>query len=271
LTRAAGFATVSRRLDLTLPRKSMNSRKASLIALAVAVASPSLAAAGTYVESLATNHVTPQAKPQPMKMWAGNGKFRMEMQGGVVQIFRDQAFYTLNTAGKSYTKLDKAALDAMTKQADEAKKNLEAMLPPEQREKRKAQPKPQVDRSVKPTDRTEAAAIGQTCKVWEVFSNGTKVQELCVVEVAKLPNGKELVATMQTVGEAFKGTAASAGMAEVWQDVKTMNGFPVITRVYMNGKLLQEVKTTAIRAADTPESMFTVPAGFKEQKMGEIG
>lgn len=70
--------------------------------------------------------------------------------------------------------------------------------------------------------------------------------------------------------EAFKGTSASTGMADVWQDVKTMNGFPVITRMYMNGKLFQEVKTTAIRAADTPESMFVIPAGFKEQKMGEI-
>jgi hypothetical protein len=248
----------------------MNSRKASLIAVAVAVAIPSFAAAGTYVESVATNHLTPQAKPQAMKMWAGNGKFRLEMQGGVVQIFRDQAFYTLNTPGKSYTKLDKAAMDAMTAKANEANKSLEALLPPDQRDKKKS-PKPQVDRTLKPTDRTESAAIGQTCKVWEVFSNGTKVQELCVVEVAKLPNGKELVATMQQVGEAFKGTAASAGMSEVWQDVKTMNGFPVITRMYLNGKLFQEVKTTTMGPAETPESMFTIPAGFKEQKMGEIG
>src|SRR5688572_27315367 len=246
----------------------MNSRKASLIAVAIAVAIPSLAAAGTYVESVATNHMTPQAKPQAMKMWAGNGKFRMEMQGGVVQIFRDQAFYTLNTPGKSYTKLDKAALDAMTAKANEANKSLEALLPPDQREKRKSQGKPQVERSLKPTARTESAAIGQTCKVWEVFSNGAKVQEMCVVEVAKLPNGKELIATMQQVGEAFKGTAASAGMSDVWQDVKTMNGFPVITRMYLNGKLFQEVKTTSMRAADTPESLFTIPAGFKEQKMG---
>jgi hypothetical protein len=247
----------------------MSSRTASLIALVAAATIPSLAAAGTYVESVATNHMTPQAPPNTMKMYAGNGRFRMEMQNGqVVQIFRDQAFYTLNAAGKSYTKLDKAALDAMTQQANEATKSLEALLPPDQQAKKKQSPKPQIDRSLKPTTRTEAAAVGQTCKVWEVFTNGTKTQELCVVEVAKLPNGKELIATMQTVGEAFKGTAASAGMSEIWQDVKTMNGYPVITRMYLNGKLFQEVKTTSMRAADTPESLFTIPAGFKEQKMG---
>jgi hypothetical protein len=244
----------------------MNSRKAGLIALAVAIAIPSLATAGTYTESLATNHMTPQAQSHTMKLWTGNGKFRMEMQGGVVQIFRDQAIYTLNPAGKSYSKTDKATLDAMTQQANEATKKLEELLPPEQRGKRKSQSKPQVDRTLKPTGRTESA-IGQTCKVWDVISNGTKVQEMCVVEVAKLPNGKELVATMQQVSEAFQGTVASAGMADMWKDVQTMNGYPVITRMYMNGKLFQEVKTTAIRSADTPETMFAIPAGYKEQKM----
>jgi hypothetical protein len=249
----------------------MNSRKAGLVALAVAIAIPSLATAGTYVESLATNHMTPQAQSHTMKLWAGNGKFRMEMQGGVVQIFRDQAFYTLNPAGKSYSRVDKATLDAMTQKANEATKSLEDLLPPEQREKRKSQSTPKVERTLKATDRTESAAIGQTCKVWEMFSNGTKVQEMCVVEVAKLPNGKELMATMQQASEAFKGTSASLGMTDIAQDVKTMNGYPVITRMYMNGKLFQEVKTTAMRSADTPESMFVIPAGYKEQKMGEIG
>jgi len=248
----------------------MGSRTAILVALTTTVAIPSFAAAGTYVESLATNHMTPQPTSHVMKMWAGNGKFRMETQGGVVQIYRDQAIYMLNTASKSYTKTDKASLEAATQKMNEATKNLEALLPPEQREKRKqSQTKPQVQRTLKPTARTETA-LGQTCKVWEVHANGAKVQEQCVVEVAKLPNGKELVASMQQVGEAFKGTSAAAAMSDVWDDVKTMNGYPVITRMYMNGKLFQEVKATAMRAADTQESMFTIPAGFKERTMDDM-
>jgi hypothetical protein len=244
----------------------MNIAQTGFIALAAA-AIPSLAFAGTYVESVATNNFSPQ--PQAMKMWAGNGRFRMEMQKGQqVQIFKDQTFYTLNVANKSYTKLDKATLEAMTQKANES---LQALLPPGQRDKTKQQSKPKVDRTVKPTGRTESAAVGGTCKVWEVLANGSKVQELCVVEVSALPNGKELIATMQQVGEAFKGTPASAGMMEVWQDVKTMNGFPVITRMYLNGKLFQEVKTTTMRPVATPDSLFTIPAGFQEQKMSEIG
>jgi hypothetical protein len=249
----------------------MRKRSTGLIALAAAAAFAPLATAGTYVESVATNHFSPQAQAQTMKMWTGNGRIRMEMQKGQqVQIFKDKTFYTLNVANKSYTRLDKAALDALTQQASETTKSIEALVPPEQRDKMKQQSKPKIDRSVKPTNRTESA-IGQKCKVWEVLSNGTKVQELCVVEVSALPNGKELVATMEQVGEAFKGTAASAGVMEVWQDVKTMNGYPVITRMYLNGKLFQEVKTTAIRSEATPDSLFVVPAGFQEQKMGGIG
>src|SRR5690349_7710357 len=247
----------------------MHTGKAALIAL-TALALPAFAAAGTYVESVATNHYTPNAQPQSMKMWTRNGRFRMEMQKGAqVQIFKDQTFYSLNAANKSYTKLDKAAMEALSKQASEATKSLEALLPADQRGKSKPADKPQIDRSVKATGRSETSPFGQ-CKVWEVAVNGSKVQELCVIEVASLPNGKELVATMESVGEAFKGTPASAGVTEAWQDVKTMNGYPVITRMYLNGKLFQEVKATVIRSAEAPDSMFAIPAGYKEQKMGEI-
>lgn len=247
----------------------MRTGKAALITL-TAVALPALASAGTYVESVATNHFSPQAQPQSMKMWTGNGRFRMEMQKGAqVQIFKDQTFYALNAANKSYTKLDKAAMDALTKQANDATKSLEALLPADQRGKSKPADKPQVDRSVKATGRSETSPLGQ-CKVWEVAVNGNKVQELCVIEVGSLPNGKELVATMESVGEAFKGTPASAGVTEAWQDVKTMNGYPVITRMYLNGKLFQEVKATVIKPADAPESLFVIPPGYKEQRMGDM-
>ncbi|MET0535446.1 MAG: hypothetical protein ABW171_14610 [Steroidobacter sp.] len=250
----------------------MDNRTARIVVLA-AMALPSLTFAGTYVESVATNHLSPQTQSQSMQLWVGTGRFRMEMQGGqAVQIFRDKAFYTLSPATRSYSKLDKAALERLMQQANEANKGLEAMLPPEQRGKTKqTQSAPKVERSVKPTSRTEASALGQQCKVWEVFANASKVQEMCVVDIATLPNGKELVATMEQVSEAFKGTAAGAGTADVWENVKATNGYPVITRTYVNGKLLQEVKATTIRSAPTPDSLFEIPAGFQQRKVGESG
>lgn len=235
-----------------------------------ACAFSSLASAGTYVESVVTNHFTPQTPPQPMKMWVdGAGKFRLETQKGEqVQIFRDKAFYTLNTATKRYTKTDQASLDAAMKKASAAADELRSLLPPDQRDKAKSKPAaPAVERTVKPTTRTETAA-GQTCKVWEVFVNGNKVRELCVVEIGKLPYGKDLVATMQQVNDAFKN---SPGSMEAWADVQKMDGFPVITRMYLNGKLFQEVKTTAIRSEKTTDAQFTVPAGFQEQQLPGIG
>jgi hypothetical protein len=245
----------------------MNTRKAGFIALTIAAAIPISAFAGTYLESTAANKMSPQAPPRAMKMWVGDGRVRIEMMDGQqVQIFKDKAFYMLNVAAKSYSKLDKASLEALTRKNNES---IQAMLPPDQRGKAKQSSTPKVERTVKPTGRTESSALGQPCKVWEVLVNGNKTQELCVVEVSTIANGKEMIATMQQVTDAFKGTPAGTGMMEVWQDVKTMNGFPVITRMYMNGKLFQEVKTTAVRAAATPDSLFVIPAGFKEQALGQ--
>jgi hypothetical protein len=241
-----------------------------LLGIATCAAS-SLASAGTYVESVVTNHFAPQAPPQPMKMWVdGAGKFRLETQKGEqVQIFRDKAFYTLNTATKRYTKTDQASLDAALKKASQATADLRALLPPDQRDKAKSPPAapPAMERTVKPTTRTETAA-GQSCKVWEVYMNNNKVRELCVVEIGKLPYGKDLLSTMQQVNDAFKN---SPGSMEAWADVQKMNGFPVITRMYLNGKLFQEVKTTAIRSEKTTDSQFAIPAGFQEQQMPGIG
>ena len=228
------------------------------------------ASAATYVESVVTNQLTPQAPPRTMKMWIDSGKFRLETQKGrQVQIFRDKAFYTLNTATKRYTKTDQASLDASLKKLDEATNKLYAQLPPEQRETMKSrQSKPAMERAVKPTTRTESAA-GLSCKVWEVFMSGNKVREQCAVEIGALPYGKDLQTTMHQVNEAFKN---SPGALEAWADVQQMNGYPLITRIYLNGKLFQEVKTTAIRAEKTTASQFAIPAGFKEQDVeGMIG
>ena len=250
---------------------NMSISKGTYSALAAAVIFPAVAGAGTYVESTATNHFTPQAQTVNMKMWAGNGRFRMESHNGQqVQIFKDQAIYVLNAGAKTYSKMDKAAMDAMNRKVSEARENLEALLPPDQRKKKQPESKPKSDRTVKATGRTESSAIGQTCKVWEVFSNGAKVQEQCVVEIASVPAGKDLFTAIEKVGAAFEGTAAASGMAEVSQDMKTMNGFPVITRIYVNGKLLQEMKTTSIKSAATPDSMFVIPPGFTQKELGDI-
>jgi Domain of unknown function (DUF4412) len=240
------------------------------VALVSSATLSSLALAGTYVESTVTQSMGAQASaPQPMKMWFGGGKFRLEMQNAQqVQIFKDQTIYTLNVPKKSYSKLDKAAMDATLAQAKKATDDLYALLPPDQRAKmKKPETKPAMDRSVKPTTRTESAA-GLSCKVWEVAVNGAKVRELCVVEFSALPNAKDYQATMKQVSDAFKDTP---GAMEAWTDAQTMNGVPVITRMFLNGKLFQEVKTTSIRTAPTPDSMFVVPADYKEQKLSEMG
>jgi hypothetical protein len=247
--------------------------KATFPAMAIVLASAlsHVAFAGTYVESAVSDPLKTTATSQTTKMWFDGGRFRLEMRNGQqVQIFKDRTIYALTVPTKRYTKIDQATLDGATKKAEEATNKLYDLLPPEQRAKMKKQRNtpPPMDRAVKPTNRTESAA-GLSCKIWEVFMSGSKVRELCVAELAAIPNGKDLLRTMQQVSDAFKSSAA--GATESRSDLETMNGVPIITRMYVSGKLFQESKATAIRSALTPDSLFTVPAGFQEQAMGEIG
>jgi hypothetical protein len=207
--------------------------------------------------------------PPRLPIWRVSRPIGSHLRRRHVQIFRDKAFYTLNTATKRYTKTDQASLNASLKKLDEATDKLYAQLPPAEREriKKSRQSKPALEQAVmKPTPRTESAA-GLSCKVWEVFVNGNKVREQCVAEMGALPNAKDLQTTLREVNEAFKN---SPGALQAWADVQQMNGYPIITRVYVNGKLAQEVKTTAIRAEKTSDSQFTIPAGFKEQDMSDM-
>jgi hypothetical protein len=230
-----------------------------------ALVATTAASAGTYVESAVTNSMTPQPTPTAAKMWFDGSRFRLEMaQGKQVQIFKDRTIYSLDVGAKTYSKIDKASLDAMMQKAKKATDDLQALMPPEAR--KKEQPKPAMDRAVKATGRTETG-LGQSCKVWEVLVNGAKVQEMCVVDVNALPNGKEYLQTMQQMSDSFKG---SPGAGDGAADVLKMNGIPVIQRMFMNGKLFQEVKTTVFRAAPTNPDMFAIPAGFKEKQVGEM-
>ena len=241
------------------------------VALAVMSALSPAAFGGTYVESALSDPLKSTAPSQTTKMWFDSGRFRLETRNGQqVQIFKDRTIYVLTVPTKRYSEITQASLDGAAKQAEDATNKLYDLLPPEQRAKMQKQRRtpPPMDRALKPTNRTESAA-GLSCKVWEVFINGSKVRELCVADLAAVPNGKDLLQTMQEVSDAFKSSAA--GATESRSDLQTMNGVPIITRMYVNGKLFQESKATTIRAAPTPASLFTVPAGFQQQAMGEIG
>jgi hypothetical protein len=249
---------------------------------------PGAASAGVYMETAHKDLTDAKSAAEKHKMWFDSGNFRAEdAEAHAVQIYKDKIIYIVEMDEKRYTTLDKDSIQSLSGQIAEARKQMEARMKdmtPEQREMVEkmmgsmgGMAKEAPARSIKPTSRTESAA-GQTCKVWEVMVGGAKEEELCVVAPGSLTGGAEMMATMKELGDLFRGFMDSLGGAgsrnainDAWRDLQAVNGIPIITRTFENGKPSQEIRLTAVRAESVPASQFAVPAGFKQKKLDPRG
>lgn len=262
----------------------------TLLLLSIAFASTA-ASAGVYLESSEIElGVKPPPAPTVSKIWFDGGRMRSTDGDGDGAIFRDQKIYALDADQKSYTVVDKATMDRMGGQLAEARKQMEAQmanLPPERRAmmeqmmsqmgggmpgaKNKA-----VKRDVTATGRSETVG-GFKCALWEVTIDGVKDSEVCAAAPGSLPGGAEMMKTMREMGEMMKGLTEGLGemarrtAADTWADLAKINGIPVLTRDFENGKASRETRLSVIRSESVPASTFEVPKGYKERKMPTMG
>ncbi len=256
--------------------------------LTIALASTAVSA-GVYMESHQVElGEKPAPPPQVSKIYFDGGRMRSNDADGDGAIFKNKTIYALDAENKTYTSVDKAAMDRMGGQLAEARKKMEAQLagmPPERRAMMEEMMKQMgggapggkaPKREVKSTGRSESVA-GFKCTLWEVTLDGQKHQELCATPASAIPGGAEVLATMREIGEMTEGLTAGLGpMAqrsanEEWRDVAKIGGVPVLMRDFEGGKVSTETRLAVIRKESVPASMFEVPAGYKERKMPKMG
>jgi hypothetical protein len=125
-------------------------------------------------------------------------------------------------------------------------------------------------RVLKKTGRTETVA-GIKCTVWEASVGTNKVEELCAAAPGSVPGGDEMMKTMREVGEMLKAFTQSFGagskMDNDWRDMETINGVPVLTRDFSDGKVSSETRLTAARKESVAAGQFEMPAGYTEKKI----
>jgi Domain of unknown function (DUF4412) len=255
--------------------------------LAALLLIPGAASAGVYMETTHHDLLEPGKSSGKHKMWFDSGNFRAEdADARAIQIYKDKIVYIVEMDEKRYTTLDREGIERLSGQISEARKQMQARManmPPEQRamvEKMMgsmASSTAETPRVVKATARTESAA-GQSCKVWEVTVDGKKEEELCVVAPSALPGGTEMMTTMRELGDLFKSFMQSLDKAggnnainDAWRDLQTVNGIPIITRMFDEGKATHEIRLTTVRSESVPASSFTVPAGFKQRTLDPRG
>ncbi|MGH8284139.1 MAG: hypothetical protein ACRETT_00045 [Steroidobacteraceae bacterium] len=246
------------------------------------------ASAGVIMEMTDKDLTDPEAKPGVEKLWFENGQFRVDsVENGSLTttvIFRNQTMYAIDHGEKSYTVVDKATMDRMATQLADMRKKMDAQMagmPPEQRamvEKMmkgqrmaSTESESQSKRSVKSTGRSDSVA-GRACRVWEIAQDGVKREELCVVAPASLPGGRELMNAMREMTQMSRGFVEKLGgggdaMDDAWSDLDQINGIPILTRNFEDGKVIDETRLTGVREEGIGAAAFEVPKGFRQEKI----
>jgi len=244
--------------------------------------------AGVYLES-SEKELSGDDKPTTSRMWFDGGRMRTEHAEGdgdtQIVVFKDQSMYMLEPKSKTYRVMDKSAAQRLGGQVADAKKKMEermASMPPEQRQRMQEMMEKMggsgaaglmgkaPERTVKNTGRTETVA-GIKCTVWEAIEDGKKDQELCAASPSAIPGGDEIMTTFREISSMLSSFTQSLGSGasrnEPWHDMEKINGVPILTREFEDGKATSEMRLTAVKKQSVPATSFEVPAGYTEKKM----
>ncbi len=188
---------------------------------------------------------------------------------------------------RSFMNLDKASVQAMAAQLDDAMAKMkEAMagMPPAQRAMMERMagglmgggeeaPAPS-EFKVKPTGERETVS-GFAARKHEIMNGAEKVGELWVASWKDLGIRKDdlaafygMAAFQQDIVKAFQKNPAIARIGQnAFSNFEQVDGFPVMTRMYRDGKLIRETLVKAVTRQKSPAGSFEAPAGYKQQEL----
>jgi hypothetical protein len=245
------------------------------------------APAGVYVELV--NHDIPGDTTElAQKMYVQGGNGRFVDQDGRASIIKGNTMYIVDDTDKSYIVFDKATMEQLAKQISGAMDRMKEQLskmPPEQRE--------QIEQMMAKTPgmggegqkwEVEAVDTGKSdkvdsrgCRVWDIKRNGELDDQLCVVPYAQLPGKENFQAVFANFARVFEEMAKSVPMLQGMMSNEfsaqaKVNGFPVRSRSYENGKLGDQEQVMKVwREEAIPAAMFEIPAGYQPKKMPAPG
>lgn len=250
--------------------------------LALGFCAANVAGAGVYVEMVERNTATEKTSiSQKMYVQGGLGKFVDEE--GLATIIKGDTLYVVDDKAKTYSVFDKATMEALAKKLNAALEQIKeqlAQLPAEERARLEQTLAAQVpgflggdaQYTVDVIDTGKSDKVdGRACRLWDVKRNGELDEQLCVVPYASLPGKENFQAVFASFSKTFEEmaksvpTLAGAMNTEFAAQAKT-NGFPVRSRPYENGRLVNEEQVMKVwREENFAASVFDVPAGYRKK------
>jgi hypothetical protein len=248
--------------------------------MAVGLFASQAASAGVYVE-MVDHDIKADRTTLAQKIYVQNGDGRFVDAEGHATLIKNGTFYIIDDRDKTYVMFDKATMEQLAKKISDAMEKMKAQLaqlPAEQRAQME-QMMPGLSggdskRSVEVADTGKTDKVdGRTCRLWDVKRDGKLDDQICVVPYSDLPGKENFQAMFANFAKVFEEMAKSvpmlAGMMTNEFSAQTkVNGFPVRSRGYEEGKLADEEQVMKVwREEAIPAATFEVPAGYKQKQM----
>jgi len=207
---------------------------------------------------------------------------RFTDDGGRSSLIKGDTMYIVDDTDKSYIAFDKATMTQLAAKLNAAMAQMKeqvAKLPPGQREQMEQLMASRMGGDGKPhtveaIDTGKADKIdGRACKVWDIKRNDELDDQLCVVAFSALPGKENFQAVFANFAKVFEEMAKSVpmlagAMTNEFSALSKVNGYPMRTRAYDNGKLGDEEQVVKVwREEAIPASMFEIPADYKQKQM----
>jgi hypothetical protein len=280
---AFGYEGASQAGIETLRQKgsTMRSRFVAGVLLLLAVAFPSMA--GIVIE-FETSDLgadgrktldTVLARDEMLRMEPGNGG----AQGDYVMIFRDATMFLVNTSERTYYRMDEDGAKAIASRLSEAMKQMEKQLagmPAEQRAMMEQMMKGKMPGMGTPPEisvkEEGTEKVGDySCTKYVVYEDDEKTMEVLAAPLSQVPEAEEVMGAfrgMASLAEKLAGAVSKGPLSGMDQGpfrvMNQMEGFPVLTRQFRNGRAVQETRLTSITSKDLAEDLFSPPDGYKE-------
>ncbi|HUO80223.1 MAG TPA: DUF4412 domain-containing protein [Steroidobacteraceae bacterium] len=254
-----------------------------LAGLALGLAAATTAGAGVVIQ-MADRDVK-SGQQSDRDVWYAQGALlrvdRLDDAGHVqrMSILRDGAIWEVDVERRTYTRIDKAAMQGQMGVMDERMKAALASMPPERRAKMEQmmQNMQQAHHDYAWSDTGKSDRVGQYgCRTWEGRRDNKPSEEVCVAPTSSLPGGDELLATMRqaskVVQDVLSATPQGGRMfGEYIKRFEQMNGFPVRTRHLSGGQFSRESIVTKVERQSLPADKFEIPKGYAEKPLGKPG
>jgi hypothetical protein len=220
-----------------------------------------------------------------MRMVGFNNSKDDEEATEVIFDLKQSEMTVINVDSKTYTVINKTSLEKLQSRMEAMNKKLEAQLaemPPERAKMMREmmagkmgglnKPQKSSDREIKKTGKKSSVA-GFECELIQVHLDNKIQREYCVTPWSKIKEGDDISSNMFRMNHFIKEMTRNIQRggdqdgSSPFDDIKQLNGFPVIVREFKKGKIVETSQLVSITYNTIPEGFFSVPTGFRKQSM----